>query len=101
MSFESQIQTLISGASSVISNLNSLVNNNGGGVLKPDESFSAIPSYDESTDTWTIPQDTADADGVYKGIYTFALNTACSVINISSVSGHSAPLFLCASALSI
>jgi len=85
------LQTTLDLATNVLNALANLINGAGGSTPIPYDENTPLPSYDESTDTWTIAQDTADTDGVYKGIYTFALNTACSIINISSVSGHSAP----------
>jgi len=90
MTITSIIQSVINSMNEDISIINDLINGLQAVTIESDDPNTPAPTVD-SNDVWTLSQDTADTDGVYKGIYTFALNTACSIINISSVTGHSPP----------
>lgn len=77
-------------ANNVLTALANLINGTGAETPVP-EGNTPLPTYDDQNGTWAVFQDTADTDGIYKGIYTFALDTACSQLTIQSVSGHTTP----------
>jgi len=92
MTFNSILNNLVTSVEENQTIIEQLLNWRGGETIVSDNSNEQPePQVNETTGVWTITQDTADTDGVYKGIYTFVLNTACSIINISSVTGHTPP----------
>ncbi len=92
MTFNSILNDLVTSVDENQAIIEQLLNWRGGETLVGDDSNTQPdPQVNETTGVWTVNQDTADTDGVFKGIYTFALDTACSYLTIVSVSGHTTP----------
>lgn len=71
----------------VLAALEGLIGGDAAETPVPDESVAyalATPTFNESNDEWTLTQDTADTDGLYKGLYKLAISTGCSTITIVS-----------------
>ncbi|GEM_PF-2678524 len=92
MTFNSILNDLVTSVDENQAIIEQLLNWRGGETLVGDDNNTQPdPQVNETTGVWTVTQDTADTDGVFKGIYTFALDTACSVLNVVSVTGHTTP----------
>ncbi len=90
MTFNSILQSLIDSSETNQQILDDLITGRQAVSIESDDSGTPAPTVD-SNEVWTITQDTADSNGIYAGVYTFALDTACSVLTISSVTGHTTP----------
>ena len=78
---------LITRADNVLAVLEGLVEGDGSETLLVDDSVSyPLPtlSYDETAGEWTLTQNTADTDGLYKGTYNLALDDGCSNLTLVS-----------------
>jgi hypothetical protein len=87
MTFDSILNSLINEKDATLAKIDSLINGQGSITLLTDSSVSyaiAAPTFNETNDEWTLTQNTADTDGLYKGLYQLALSTGCSVITVMS-----------------
>jgi hypothetical protein len=79
-------ETLIR-ANNVLAALEGLIAGDAAKTPIPDSSVSysiPTPTFNAATGEWTLTQNTADTDGLYKGLYQLALSTGCSVLTIVS-----------------
>lgn len=90
MTLSDTIQSILTDMTNAKAKLDALAINSQSETIETGDEDTPAPTVD-SNNIWTLAQDTADTNGIYKGLYTFALNTACSYLYIQSVTGHTTP----------
>lgn len=91
MSLLNDLTTYLNNADSTLQSLaDSIIARQSQTILLSDP-CSANPPSVTASGVWTLSQDTADGNGIYAGVYQFALDTACSYLTIQSVTGHTTP----------
>jgi len=90
MTFTSILQSLIDNSEANQQILDDLIAGRKSVTFESADSVTPAPTVD-SNDVWTLTQDTADANGVYKGSYKLALSTACATVTVVSTTGHTNP----------
>ena len=91
MSLVNDLTNFVNNATALLNSLeSSIIARQSQSILLSDP-CSANPPSVTANGVWTLSQDTADGNGIYAGIYQFALDTACSILTITSVAGHTTP----------
>ena len=90
MTLSQTIQSILTDMTNAKTKLDLLVNQAESESIESGDGDTPAPTVD-SNNIWTVTQDTADTNGMYKDIYKLVLETACSYLTIQSVSGHTTP----------
>lgn len=92
MTFTSTVDTVISSINADIATLQGLLEQTESETLQSvNLDIFPAPLFDDTTQTWTLSQNTANASGVYEGIYSLAAADGCAILEIVSVDAHSNP----------
>ena len=81
------IDDLIVRANNVLSVLENLIQGDAAQTFVPDLDVSyaiPTPTYNETTHEWTLSQDTADTDTLYKAVFTLGAASACAEVQVVS-----------------
>ena len=87
---DDEIDLILTDMYSTQSRLENLILRTQAKIIQPADIDTPEPTLDHD-DIWTLTQDSADTNGLYKGVYKFELEDACSVLVMTIISEYTTP----------